>query len=226
MDPEGPSTAGATIPQRSGVLKKDSVKQKGRSRAASSVKSLKLGESDSRNSLFYSPVPSHNNPTEILASRFQCRFVLVEDIRIWTVNSVIAWRKVLKDIITYFREVQVQHEARVRSIGKLMSTLNTATRPNDFLSQGGILETNTVLGDFHKEAIINARNALKIEVEVVNHLNELRSDLNSKIKEIKALSGDFKSNVEKEKEASRKEVLKLNEALEAFETNPSGTKDP
>lgn len=137
-----------------------------------------------------------------------------------------AWRKVLKDVITYFREVQTQHEARTRSIGKLTSALNSATRPSDFLAQGGIFETNTELGDFHKEAIINSQNAAKIETEVISHLNELRNDLNAKIKEIKALSGDFKSNVEKEQEASKKEVLKLSEALEAFQSNPSGAKDP
>jgi len=137
-----------------------------------------------------------------------------------------AWRKVLKDIIAYFREVQTQHEARARSIGKLTQTLDTATRPSDFVARGGILETNTVLCDFHKEAVINTQSAAKIETEVINNLNSLRNDLNSKIKEIKALSGDFKNNTDKEKEASKKEVLKLTDALEAFDSNPSGAKDP
>ena len=83
-----------------------------------------------------------------------------------------------------------------------------------------------MLSDFYKEAAINAQNAAKIEMEVINTLTCLRSDLNAKIKEIKALSGDFKSNVEKEKEASKREVLKLKEAIEAFDSNPTAGKDP
>ena len=76
MDPEGPATAGATTPQRSGTLKKkDSVKRKGRSRSGS-MKSLGLGEPGSRNSLLYSPAPTHSDPTEILANRVQCEFRL------------------------------------------------------------------------------------------------------------------------------------------------------
>jgi hypothetical protein len=107
-----------------------------------------------------------------------------------------------------------------------MQALNATTRPSEFAARGGIMETNAVLTDFHKEAVINAGNAAKIETDVINNLIGLRGDLNLKIKEIKALSGDFKSNVEKEKESTKKEVLKLQEALETFDSNPSGSKDP
>lgn len=64
---------------------------------------------------------------------------------------------------------------------------------------------------------------------VINNLVGLRSDLNLKIKEIKALSGDFKNNVDKEKEATRKEVVRLQDSLTMLEANPensSGSKDP
>jgi hypothetical protein len=138
----------------------------------------------------------------------------------------VAWRKVLKDYILYFREVQAQYEARGRGIHKITQSLNAAARPSEFMEHGGIMETNAVLTDFHKEAIVNAGNAAKIETEVINNLTGLRSDLNLKIKEIKALSGDFKSNVDKEKESTKKEVLKLQTALETFDSNPSGGNDP
>jgi hypothetical protein len=138
----------------------------------------------------------------------------------------VAWRKVLKDYILYFREVQAQYEARGRGIHKITQSLNVAARPSEFMEHGGIMETNAVLADFHKEAIVNAGNAAKIETEVISNLTGLRSDLNLKIKEIKALSGDFKSNVEKEKESTKKEVLKLQTALENFDSNPSGGNDP
>lgn len=88
------------------------------------------------------------------------------------------------------------------------------------------METNSVLSDFHKEATMNASHAAKIESEIINNLTGLRGDLNLKIKEIKALSGDFRSNVEKEMEATKKEVLRLQEALETLDSNPSGGKDP
>jgi hypothetical protein len=88
------------------------------------------------------------------------------------------------------------------------------------------METNSVLRGFHKEATVNSEHAAKIELEVINNLTGLRNDLNLKIKEIKALSPDFKNNMDKEKEATKKEVLKLQEALEIFDSNPSGGKDP
>lgn len=132
----------------------------------------------------------------------------------------------MKDFVTYFREVQAQYEARARGIQKLTQTLNSATHPNEFLQNGGILETNAVLRDFHKEATVNSEHAAKIELEVINNLVALRSDLNLKIKEIKALSPDFKNSVDKEKEATRKEVQKLQEALQAFDSDPTGRKDP
>ncbi|KAF8250121.1 hypothetical protein K440DRAFT_653695 [Wilcoxina mikolae CBS 423.85] len=205
MDPESADT-----PTRSGTLKKkSSVKRVGSKRSRTgSIRSLKLEGELSRNSVFYSPVPTQSNPTEILVNRFQ------------------AWRKVLKDFISYFREVQVQYEARARGIQKLTQNLNSAVHPSEFVSSGGIMETNSVLRDFHKEATVNSEHAAKIELEVINHLNGLRSDLNLKIKEIKALSPDFKNNVDKEKEATKKEVLKLQEALESFDSNPSSGKDP
>lgn len=44
-------------------------------------------------------------------------------------------------------------------------------------------------------------------------LTGLRSDLGQKIKEIKGLSGDFKNNVDKETEGTRRAVRELQEAL-------------
>ncbi|KAA8892994.1 PH domain protein [Sphaerosporella brunnea] len=207
MDPESDAEA----PKRSGTLKKtDSVKRNmpKRSRANSARNGPNLGDPHSRNSFIYTPVPTQSNPTEILVNRFQ------------------AWRKVLKDYISYFREVQAQYEARGRGIHKVTQSLNAATRPSEFVTQGGIMETNSVLSDFHKEATMNASHAAKIESEIINNLTGLRGDLNLKIKEIKALSGDFRSNVEKEMEATKKEVLRLQEALETLDSNPSGGKDP
>jgi hypothetical protein len=123
--------------------------------------------------------------------------------------------------------VQAQYESRARGIAKVTQSLHTTSSTSDFAPHGGILEVNNVLRDFHKEATINSEHAAKIEREIINNLNGLRSDLNLKLKEIKALSPDFKNNVEKEKEGTKKEIQKLQEAIRAFEENQGmGGKDP
>jgi hypothetical protein len=63
-------------------------------------------------------------------------------------------------------------------------------------------------------------NATIVHTDIINSLTALRNDLNDKIKEIKGLSGDFKNNLEKEREATRKEIVRLTDALTAIDSNP------
>lgn len=70
-----------------------------------------------------------------------------------------------------------------------------------------------ILRDYHKKSITESNKAKVIEEEVIQQLTGLRSDLGQKIKEIKSLSGDFKNNVDKETEATRRVVHDLQEAL-------------
>lgn len=80
------STSQSILPSRSGTLKKKPSLHKStslkrtaskRSSYAGSVRSLKLGEkekygeTEETNSVFYCPVPTSGNPTELLANRFQ-----------------------------------------------------------------------------------------------------------------------------------------------------------
>ena len=84
---DAPEVAPTQTPSRGGTLKKRaSVKRTGslmrtssrRSSRAGSVRSVALGEkekygqSEETNSVFYTPVPTSGNPTELLANRFQC----------------------------------------------------------------------------------------------------------------------------------------------------------
>lgn len=84
--PELASQSQTQLPSRSGTLKKKaSMKRTGslmrttskRSSRAGSVRSMALGEkekygqSEETNSIFYTPVPTSGNPTELLATRFQ-----------------------------------------------------------------------------------------------------------------------------------------------------------
>jgi hypothetical protein len=166
---------------------------------------------DREDSVFYTPVPTKGTPTEILADRFQ------------------TWRKFLKDLITYFREVAASYEHRAKSLLKVSNVINNTNAPAALLVEGGLNDANRILRDFHKQAILEANKARDVEADVINQLSGLRADLAQKIKEIKSLSGDFKNNVEKEKETTRKCVTALEEALALVDSDPTavaGKGDP
>ncbi|KAK8069222.1 PH domain-containing protein [Apiospora phragmitis] len=197
--------------RRSGSLKRSSSR---RSMKAGSVRSLALQSShdpEEALSAFYCPVPTTGNPTEVLANRFQ------------------SWRKILKDLIAYFREIQSHYEHRSKSLLKLANVANNMTTPPGFLASGGLDDAVEILRTHHKQSIIEANKAREIEEDVILALTGLRSDLNMKMKEIKSLSGDFKNSVEKEMENTRRAVNTLQEVLGQTEMDSSlttGKQDP
>ena len=133
----------------------------------------------------------------------------------------LVWRRLLKDYIAYFREIQSTSEAQARSLFKLSQAINNHSHASEaFLKSGGILETSVLLQDFHKETSIAAENAKIMETEIINHLTGVRGDLNLKVKEIKALSSDFKNNVEKERESTKKALAQLQESIQTLEVDP------
>jgi hypothetical protein len=169
-----------------------------RSSKAGSVRSLALqpGEdADEMSSAFYSPVPTSGNPTEILAARFQ------------------AWRKFLKDLIAYYKEVSQHYEYNTKNVLKISNLVNNITTPPMFLSSGGIHDGLEIMRNYHRTSAAESKRAADIENDVILALTGLRSDLSQKIKEIKNLSGDFKNSVDKEMENTRKAVHNLQEAL-------------
>ncbi|KAI1385256.1 uncharacterized protein F4822DRAFT_412539 [Hypoxylon trugodes] len=197
--------------RRSGSLKRSSSR---RSMKAGSVRSLALQsshDSDEIHSVFFCPVPTSGSPTEILSNRFQ------------------AWRKMLKDFIAYFREIQSHYEHRSKSLLKLANVLNNTSTPPGFLASGGLDDAIQILRNYHKNAIIEANKAREIEEDVILALTGLRSDLNQKIKEIRGLSSDFKNSVEKEMDGTRRAVNALQEVLGQNELDSSmttGKQDP
>ncbi|KAL2163668.1 hypothetical protein VTH06DRAFT_5726 [Thermothelomyces fergusii] len=207
---------GSTLKKKASVRRSGSLKRNGsrRSMKVGSVRSLALqstADQDEMHSAFYCPVPTSANPTEVLANRFQ------------------AWRKTLKDLIAYFREVQTHYEHRAKSFMKLANVLNSTTTPPGLLTEGGLVDAVEILRDYNKHAITEANKAKEIEEDVILALTGLRSDLHQKIKEIRNLSGDFKNSVDKEMESTRKAVNQLQEALGQNELDPSltvGKQDP
>ena len=98
-----------------------------------------------------------------------------------------------------------------------------------FLAKGGIGDATQILQTYHKQSITEGNKAKTIEDEVIVQLTGLRSDLQQKIKEIKSLSGDFKNNVEREAEGTKRAVQELQAALGVAETEQSafsGKGDP
>lgn len=180
---------------------------------AGSVRSLALGDrekynvdgDEDMNSAFYIPVPTTGNPTEVLAERFQ------------------AWRKVLKDLIMFFKELQKSYEARAKLYLSSTNILNSTSLPSTFLKSGGLGDATEILTDFHRQAHFEMNKAAEVENEVVNQLVGLRNDLQKKTKEIKGLSGDFRNSVDKEVDVTRKSVRHLQEALGLVDTDPAAT---
>ena len=144
-------------------------------------------------------------------------------------TDYLVWRKVLKDLITYFREIQSQYEQRSKTLLKVSNVINNTTAPPMFLASGGISDALQILKDYHKQSIQEANKAKNIENDVILALTGLRSDLQQKIKEIKNLSGDFKNSVDKEMESTRRAVQSLGDALGQADVDPSqmtGKQDP
>ena len=126
----------------------------------------------------------------------------------------------LKDLITYFRDIQKTYESRSKSLYTLSNVISNITAPPQFRSNGGISDAYSILRDYHKQSIAEGNKAKSIEEEVIVQLTGLRSDLAQKIKEIKSLSGDFKNNVDKETEGTRRAVRDFQNALETSGTDP------
>ncbi|KAF5011919.1 hypothetical protein FDECE_2000 [Fusarium decemcellulare] len=197
--------------RRNGSLKRSNSR---RSMRAGSVKSLALqstSDPDEAHSAFHCPVPTSGNPTDALSNRFQ------------------NWRKVLKDLIAYFREIQTHYEQRSKSLIKLSNVSNNISAPPGFLQSAGIDDALQFLRVYNKNAVLEANKAKEIEEDVILALTGLRSDLQQKIKEIKNLSGDFKNSVDKEMDHTRKAVKTLGDVLgrnELDESLTTGKQDP
>lgn len=198
----------SAAPARSNTLrKKSSMKRVNSLKRSSSKRSMKAGSiagygggsaemGQEYNSYFKTPIPTQGAPTEVLANRFN------------------AWRQLLKSLIAYFREIQSSYEMRAKAVHKVQGTISHITHPSIFMSENGLSDATRILDEYHKRSMAEAHKSRDIENDVIGALTGLRSDLGQKIKEIKSLSGDFKNSVEKEKEGTRREVEKFQEALQ------------
>lgn len=204
----------AQAPSRSNTLKKkSSVRRTGSLKYSASKRGVDAGSvkgyngarsEQDYNSVFHTPIPTQGSPTEVLANRFQ------------------GWRQLLKSLITYFREIQNAYDTRAKAVHKVQSTLATIAQAPVYTSGSGLSDATRILNDYHKRSINEANKSRDIEIDVIGALTGLRNDLGQKIKEIKGLSGDFKNSVEKEKDSTRREVERLQEALQHVDHEDGG----
>lgn len=181
-------------------------------------------DADDINSAFAVPIPTDSNPTEVLANRFGGElYPIVTLIMHFPLTDPTAWRKVLKDLILFFKEVQKSYETRAKLFLSASNVVNHQTLPPGLLESGGLAEATEILQNFHRQGYTEANKAVEVEVEVISQLTGLRSDLQKKTKEIKSLSGDFKNTVDKEIDGTRKSVRNLHEALGLVDADPSAT---
>ena len=220
---------GGTLKKRQSLKRADSMRRSGSRKGSrpGSIRSLTFaddvaGHGSEMNDAFFSPVPTSGSPTEILANRFQCTSVHISGrfLKEPFIDVFLVWRKVLKDLITYFRDIQKSYETRSKSLYTLSNVITNITTPQQFATHGGIGDAIHILRDYHKLSIADGNKAKSVEEDVIVQLTGLRSDLGQKIKEIKSLSGDFKNNVDKETENTRRAVRDLQDALESSNRDP------
>ncbi|KAI4791073.1 hypothetical protein E4T44_13011, partial [Aureobasidium sp. EXF-8845] len=208
---DGTLSRGGTLKKKASVSRKSSIGRSGSRRglAAGSIAGAGTpGAHDDYNSALSTPIPTHGSPTDILANRFQ------------------AWRTLLKSLITYFHEIQSSYDSRSKALLKVSNVLTNFTHPSVFITDGGLADASRILGDYHKHSVAESNKSSDIEKDVIAALTGLRSDLAQKIKEIKSLNGDFKNSVDKEKDATRKAVDALAEALQHADHGDNSKTDP
>lgn len=85
------------------------------------------------------------------------------------------------------------------------------------MSEGGLADATQLLSHYHKHAATEAAKVREIQEDVIQALQGLRSDLSAKVKEIKALHGDFRNSIDKEKDATKKAISALEDALNNYD---------
>ncbi|RLV96533.1 Phosphatidylinositol 45-bisphosphate-binding protein SLM1 [Spathaspora sp. JA1] len=165
-------------------------------------------------------------PTEVMAGRFQ------------------AWRSIIKELVNYLREYANVQQEIVRQQLRLQqasTTLNattnsvtrgTSTNSNNaaaaakeeanavikyFLpvGNGSVRDIPGVFTKYHQQNVTNSTKTLKdINNIIIPKLEELRKDLLLKIKEIKNLQNDFKTNLGKELQETKNLLAMYHQAIE------------
>lgn len=178
-------------------------------------------------SLPYTFNSQNDYPTEILANRFQ------------------GWRSIIKDLVNYLREFASVQEEIIRqqqrlqqAVGSVAPTsgqsnhghvpllLDLAATDKYFLpiGNGSIQDLPSILTKFHQQNVTNGSKTLKdINNIIIPKLEDLRKDLLVKIKEIKNLQNDFKTNLGKEVQETKTLLQQYQHAIDLSNKLEHGT---
>lgn len=170
-------------------------------------------------------IPVNAHPTEALAARFA------------------AWRRVIRQLNVYFKEVASVSEEVVKQNVRLGHAVNFPFFTNGTssgssvgddaaetqnirqmfldLDESSISSVPSVAIEFHRaQAATASRTAKELTHNVIPRLEELRRDLVVKIKEIKSLASDFKNSVAREQSETAKEIELYSNAIDTVTRSP------
>ncbi|ANB11711.1 Slm1p [Sugiyamaella lignohabitans] len=177
--------------------------------------------------LYLKSIPTNSQPTDILAARFS------------------TWRKVIRALNVYFREVATVQDEYVRQNVRLGHAVNfpffengTSDGGNHSGSAGDFPDhedrmfapfgSNSIadvpgnLIQYHRtQAAAASRTSKELIQNLIPRLEDLRRDLLVKIKEIKNLGSDFRNNVAKEQQGTARDLNAYVNAIEVISTNPA-----
>lgn len=142
-------------------------------------------------------------PTEVLAERFQ------------------GWRQIIKDLVAYLKEFVLVQDEIIRQQKRLQQVVGQPPTDGEdprgfFLPalNGSIIALPLLFSRFHEQNITNGQKTYKeLQNVIIPKLEELRHDLLMKIKEIKGLQNDFRTNLARELSETKTCLQQFNHAV-------------
>ncbi|KAJ7163876.1 hypothetical protein C8R43DRAFT_918869 [Mycena crocata] len=166
---------------------------------ATSTSRAKKQDSNNKN-----PSPHDLRPSDVLIERF------------------VAWKAIVKQLITYFEGVADVQNATAKELTKLGAVLQVPFRTgNQFLGEGGlqdiffdIRDKTRVVADQH------ANFGRAIDTSIVQHLQKLRTEIKAHLKNVQNDTGKLATNVAKERELSTRLISELSSNIATFKSTP------
>ncbi|CDO95515.1 unnamed protein product [Kluyveromyces dobzhanskii CBS 2104] len=161
-------------------------------------------------------MPTNANPTEVLSQRFA------------------AWRSIIRSLLVYLKETVSIQDELVRQHMRLQHAINfpfftidSQHQPSTVedkniqkfflpLGHGSVQDLPTLFNQYHTQMVHAASRASKeLSQDVIPRLEDMRSDLLVKIKEIQSLESDFRNSCGRELQETKIRFKAFQESLES-----------
>lgn len=154
-------------------------------------------------SIFSFSISKSLDPTKNLAARFN------------------AWKALLKEFITYFKAVINIEEVKANEFKKLSSLLNICPDDKCSFQDGGIQEVQKVFCEWNRKySTYLSTVPNNVNSDIILKLERVRTMLGERVKDILKMSYQFRSNLSKETDLTRKLMEVYKESLLRWESNP------